>query len=285
MKSILVPTDFSANALKALRFALQIAKESKAELTVMHQTSILELAPDSAFTGLYVPAPLDQVEYARKRLAAFVSLALRSFPNSNLRDRVKSEIVPGVGTVDIILETQKRVKADLIVMGTTGASGLKRLFIGSVAAHVIERAPVPVLVIPESYRLKPLKKLGFASDLAHVEQDLKKVLPLAEILGAEVEMFHVEPTFPTSEAFIKFRPDVELPALRKKFKFEGLNYHLVKTRYDNDFYTGVETYRRSRKPDVLAVITHKRSWWGKIVEPSKSKGLAYHTHIPVLTIK
>lgn len=285
MKKILVPTDFSANSLKALKFAVQTAIKSKAKVVLMHHTSILELAPDSAFTGLYVPPPADQISYAKSELEKFLKKATASFKGKLDTDLISSEIVPGVGTVDMILETQKRVKADTIVMGTTGASGLKRLFIGSVAANVIERSPVPVIVIPESFRLKPIKKIGYASDLAHVSNDLEQIKPIAEALGAQVEIFHVEPTFPTQEAFLKFKPETEIPALAKKHKMQNLTYRLVKTRFDNDFYSGVESYRRNQSPDMLVVITHKRGWFGKLIDPSKSKGLAYHTKIPIISIK
>jgi nucleotide-binding universal stress UspA family protein len=54
---------------------------------------------------------------------------------------------------------QKRTKSEAIIMGTTGASRVKRFFIGSVAAKVLELSNVPVLVIPENFRLKLIKKM------------------------------------------------------------------------------------------------------------------------------
>ncbi len=285
MKTILVPTDFSANSLKALRFAISTALKNKSKIVVMHQTSVLELAPESAFTGLYIPSPIDQVSYLKTELEKFVKKALRSFSSKTKDEFISSEIVPGVGTVEIILQTAKRHKADSIILGTTGASGLKRLFIGSVAAKVIENSPVPVIVIPDNFRLKAIKQIGYASDLAHVSEELTKLAPLAEALGANIEIFHVEPTFPTSEAFKKFDAEKHLAEWRKKFKLETLSYKMVRTKFDNDFYTGVDKYRRSAKPDMICMVTHRRNWVAKILDPSKSKGIAYHNEIPVLCIK
>ncbi len=65
MKNILVPTDFSTNSIKALRFAIQTAISNKSTVHIVHQTSVLELAPDSAFTGLYMPSQADQVQYLK----------------------------------------------------------------------------------------------------------------------------------------------------------------------------------------------------------------------------
>ena len=285
MKKILIPTDFSAPSLKAFRFAVQQTIGTPTELVLMHHTSILELAPDSAFTGLYVPPPLDQVAFVRTELEKFIKKGLSSFKDKAKLPKITPEVIPGIGTVETILETQKRTRSEAIIMGTTGASGVKRLFIGSVAAKVLELSKVPVMVIPESFRLKPIKKIGYASDLSHVYKDLEQIKPFSELMHSRIEMFHVEPMFPASEAFLKFKADKEIPALRAKNGFANLEYKLVRTRFDNDFFAGIETYRRNQKPDMLAVVTHKRNWLGKILNPSQSKGLAYHTKIPVLAIK
>lgn len=285
MKKILIPTDFSAPSLKAFRFAVQQTLDTPTELVLMHHTSILELAPDSAFTGLYVPPPLDQVAFVRTELEKFMKKGLKSFPANAKLPKISPEVVPGIGTVETILETQKRTRSEAIIMGTTGASGVKRLFIGSVAAKVLELSKVPVLIVPESFRLKPIKKIGYASDLSHVEKDLEQIKPFSELMKSSVEVFHIEPVFPASEAFLKFKADKEIAALRAKNGFADLQYKLVRTRFDNDFYAGIENYRRNQKPDMLAVVTHKRNWLGKIFNPSQSKGLAYQTKIPVLAIK
>jgi nucleotide-binding universal stress UspA family protein len=285
MKKILIPTDFSTPSLKAFRFAVQQTIGTQTELVLMHHTSILELAPDSAFTGLYVPPPLDQVAYVRTELERFIKKGLKSFKGDVKFPKITPEVIPGIGTVETILETQKRTKAEAIIMGTTGASGVKRLFIGSVAAKVLELSKVPVLVIPENFRLKPIRKIGYASDLSHVHQDLEQIKPFSELMHSNIEIFHIEPMFPASEAFLKFKAEKEIPALRATNGFSGLDYKLIRTRFDNDFFVGVENYRRKQKPDILAIVTHKRNWLGKILNPSHSKNLAYHTKIPVLAIK
>jgi len=104
-------------------------------------------------------------------------------------------------------------------------------------------------------------------------------------MHSNIEIFHIEPMFPASEAFLKFKAEKEIPALRATNGFSGLDYKLIRTRFDNDFFVGVENYRRKQKPDILAIVTHHRNWLGKILNPSHSKNLAYHTKIPVLAIK
>ncbi|MEX1188344.1 MAG: universal stress protein [Bacteroidia bacterium] len=285
MKTIIVPTDFSNNSIKALKFALNTAIKNDAVVHVVHQTSVLELAPDTAFSGLYMPSQADQVGYLKAELDKFLNKTLRSFKGKYDPKKVKSEIIPGVGTSDILIQASKRLKADAIIMGTTGASGLKRLFIGSVAAQVIEKASIPVIVIPDNFRQKAIKKIGYSSDLANLEEELKVLLPIANALDSEIEIFHIQPTFPTTNAFLNFDEKKDIQNLEKKFNINSITYRLIKTKQDNDFFGGIAKYRRVAKPDMICTVTHKRSWVEKILDPSKSKAIAYHNEIPVVCIK
>lgn len=285
MKKILVPVDFSTNSLKALRMALETAISGKLEVIVTHQLSLLELTADTTFTGFYIPVATDQLAYAKKELERFVKKATSSFKSSGAEKLITQEVVPGASATDIIIERSKKHKADLIVMGTNGASGLKRLVIGSVAATVLEKSSIPVMVIPNNYRRKVISKIGYASDLAHTENELKKLLPIASLFNASIEMFHVEPTFPTSAHYLKFKAEQDIPTLKNKLKLPSLGYKMVKTKFDNDFFGGVHKYVQKEKPGLICMVNHKRSWIGKILDPSKSKGLAYHTEVPVISIK
>jgi nucleotide-binding universal stress UspA family protein len=284
MQQILVPVDFSATSLKALRFALHQFQPVDAEISIMHHASILELAPDSAFTGLYVPPPTDQLEYTRKELNRFTDKALKGYEKKWPKENIRQLIIPGIGSPDTIVETQKKQKADLIIMGSTGASGLKKWFVGSVAAKVIELSTVPVLVIPQYYKLKQVRKIGYASDLHNIQKDLEHLKPISEVLHAGIAMFHVEPVFPSNGAFKKFNAEKEVSALKQRYNLPDLSYQLIKTRNENDLFAGIAQFRRKSKPDILAVITHKRNWMGKIVNPSQTRTLAYQSKLPLLAI-
>jgi nucleotide-binding universal stress UspA family protein len=284
MRHILVPIDFSATSLKALRFALHQFQPTDAEITIMHHSSILELAPDSAFTGLYVPPPVDQLEYSQRELNRFTDKAMKGYEAKWPKEIIRQLIIPGIGSPDTIIETQKKQKADLIIMGSTGASGLKKWFIGSVAAKVIELSKVPVLVIPQYYKLKQVRKIGYASDLHSVKKDLEHLKPISEVLHAGIDMFHVEPQFPSNGAFKKFNAEKEVSDLKQQLNLPEFTYQLIKTRNENDLFAGIAQFRRKSKPDILAVITHKRNWMGKIVNPSQTKSLAYQSKLPLLAI-
>ena len=141
-RRILHPTDFSRASAPAMAKALQLARRDGAELLVAHV--LLPPAPlvgdgfvsAGAYGALDVAARKD----AQKRLAALVARAKKT------KVRVKGLLLRGIPHLQIP-HTAKLKRADLIVMGTHGRSGLSRLFLGSVAERVIRLAPCPVLTV------------------------------------------------------------------------------------------------------------------------------------------
>jgi nucleotide-binding universal stress UspA family protein len=138
---ILVPTDFSGGAEAALRWARRLADALRARLIVLHVVDLtaLALAADPAGGAMAAAAVgvFDRVrDDARAQMRA---LAARVRPTRTL-----VEEGPPRAT---ILEVAGRERADLIVMGTHGRTGLARVLFGSVAEHVVRTSPVPVLTV------------------------------------------------------------------------------------------------------------------------------------------
>lgn len=146
---ILVPTEFSSHSETALGYATALAKQSGGSVELLH---VLEdpFMPGTWSAEVYLP----DVPTLRDQLAADADVRLEPY-----RERFRKEGVPIVTTIrsgraaDLILDYAKAAKADLIVMGTHGRSGLSHLFMGSVAERVIRTAICPVLTVRATDRL------------------------------------------------------------------------------------------------------------------------------------
>ena len=142
MKRILHPTDFSRASGAAFLKAVALAKESRAELLLVH----VMLPPMPLIGDGYVPpktyAELDAAarRSAQRQLAKAVARAQKA------RARVKAVLLEGV-PYSRIARAARSKRADLIVMGTHGRTGLSKFFLGSVAERVIALAPCPVLTV------------------------------------------------------------------------------------------------------------------------------------------
>lgn len=133
--TILHPTDFSTRSEHAFQLAEALARDYGAELIILHVNE----PPIVAYTeGVVPPFPQDQLEKVRERL--------EEVRPKDPKVRVHRVLAEG-GPAEEILRVARERKADLILMGTHGRTGLNRLVMGSVAEQVVRKAPCPVLTV------------------------------------------------------------------------------------------------------------------------------------------
>jgi len=145
IRRILCPVDFSEPSLRALRHASTLAGWYKSPLTALYVDSTLPL-DNAADRGAFGVAPNAVLEAAR---STRVVEDLRGFVARVIRDReIDIEVEETTGIADAIVRRAAMLAADLIVMGTHGRTGVKRLVVGSVAERVLRTAPCPVMVVP-----------------------------------------------------------------------------------------------------------------------------------------
>jgi len=146
LKSILVPTDFSSSAGKALHYALSFAEQFGATITLLH---VVEPAVYPTELG-YIPVEIDALyktmnTSARERLAKFAT--------EQVPPPFRASTLVRVGTpYHEITTAAKELGVDLIVIATHGYTGLKHVLLGSTAERVVRHAPCPVLTVRERER-------------------------------------------------------------------------------------------------------------------------------------
>ncbi len=142
MKNILVPIDFSAETQRAIDIASNIGKAFGAKLWLVHVA-----APDPDFVGFDAgPTYIrdHRAEILREEHAE-IQKAASALKEQGLQ--CDGLLVQG-STTETLLEEIDRLKADMVVMGSHGRSGLFKAFVGSVSEQVLKESRVPVLIIP-----------------------------------------------------------------------------------------------------------------------------------------
>jgi nucleotide-binding universal stress UspA family protein len=132
---VLHPTDFSESSDAAFELACALARDFGAEVVALHVVNLPLLMP---VDGVLVPTPVDVAESVRGQLKQVRPADPRVVVNHRLAEG---------NPVDEILKAAREIRADLIVMGTRGRSGLRRVLMGSVAEGVMRQAPCPVLTV------------------------------------------------------------------------------------------------------------------------------------------
>lgn len=140
-RRILVPTDFSEGATRALRLAVTLARESGGHVTLFHCAPNVDMLGHGTIdNALYYGALMDRLAEELERLLA--KALGDEVPKGLSRDHAHVIGFPP----DEIVRRAKEGSYDLIVMGTHGRTGLQKALMGSVTARVIQRSEVPVLV-------------------------------------------------------------------------------------------------------------------------------------------
>ena len=142
-RRVLHPTDFSKASNAAFARSLAEARESRGQLVLVHVMS--PVIPMGAGEGYISPSVYDQMSksaraWAQKQMDRLLAKA------KTARVRARGMLLEGVAHEQIV-RAAKRQRADLIVMGTHGRTGMARFFLGSVAARVAATASCPVLTV------------------------------------------------------------------------------------------------------------------------------------------
>jgi nucleotide-binding universal stress UspA family protein len=268
---ILVPTDFSEVANNALRYAIALANRTKSTIHLLHVKSYPIIDP--AF-------PVDTFATLIEEMDTISREGLNRARQSLLDPSGVKYILDDIsGFVnDEIERYAKEHGIDLIAMGTTGASGLQELLVGSNAATTIGRSEIPVLVIPPSAGFKEIKHILYASDYTEPEfPALSRLIYFAELYDADISVVHVKTDydrffdsannfFVKNKAHIK-RENIKLIQSEKADVSEAINHHI-----DHN------------QTDLLVLAKHNRSFFDRLFHRSISKQMAYHTKIPLLVL-
>jgi nucleotide-binding universal stress UspA family protein len=279
IRSILVPTDFSANAMKAAMYAASIAQKSGAMVYLLH---VIEPVTDS----IRQPYPLHDRSLEEitnnmiKEMKTFQGDMAVTCPGI----KTESEIAKGM-TITSILDFAEGQQIDLIVMGTKGATGLKEIFMGSVAAGTIGRTKVPVLAVPDEYVFEVPDGILFASNRFEENKDLlNKIVEVANMFSASIHVaVFVDTDTADATEYIYNTRQLEhyLDFLKKAYPSVAFKAELLE---GSEFEETIEKYDTENEVDIIAMITYPKSFWEKLMKKSVTKKMAFHSKIPVLAI-
>ncbi len=147
-RKILCATDFSSSSKTAFRLAVDLARKDRATLLIAHAVPSIGILD---VEGILVPRIRGEVETvvrrsAERRLQALVARARKS------RVKARALLLSGMPE-EALTRAARRERADLLITGTHGRSGIERALLGSVATKVIGTSPCPVLTVRSRRRV------------------------------------------------------------------------------------------------------------------------------------
>jgi nucleotide-binding universal stress UspA family protein len=273
MVNILVPTDLSELSKIAVQYANKIANKMDGNITLLHVINILQ--PTRATMRLRLKS-LEQelLDIAKEDLEALVK-DISKTTKTNVPIKIK--IVKGSSFNDSVKREAKKLRTGLIVMGTRGASGLKKYVMGSNTASVIEVSHVPVLAVPELGSFKNFRNVVYASDLTHLEKELKTLIPYLEKFDSTVHLIHVAQSLKTVSIIER-----KIDSVVQKTGYKNV---IVRVMVNKHVDEAIDHYVDVIKADLLTMFTHERSFYEKLFDRSMTRKMAFHSKVPLLAFR
>lgn len=269
MKTILFPTDFSENAGNAMKYALEIALKLNAALVLLHVSPI-----PYDFASRVAETMEGMEEYSKNKLKEITDSIKK---DSRYKDVQCRGIHKTGSVIDTILHTAEETNADLILMGTKGASGINRLLFGTNTAEVIRQSKIPVLAVPEKAEFKQFDKIVYAVD--YREDDLRILNEIAKVatqLNVGISTIHVAAENTLHEQ-IMHRGLIDL--LNEKFPDKFSSHQLL---IEKSFFKGIEDYLSANAGALLALAHYKKPFIDSLLNKSITREMAYQIKSPLL---
>lgn len=277
MKQILLLTDFSENAWSAMKYASDYFKNISTRFHVLHVKDMRGFVSDDL-----MGATLNEGVHgailgeSKKQLEQLTTKIKETFENPKHEFVTSCVYSPFFKAVTDYCDQED---IDQIVMGTTGATGAKQVFLGSVTSRIINKIDIPVLVIPSGYEYKPIDELLFPVDFKvdFLPITLIPLLNLLDTHNSKLKVLYV------NEELTELSNDQLLnkEELLKIFNEYQLSYHTVSGL---NLDATLSCLSEFLTVDMIIMIKKSKSFLGKVFNDTHIRKISYHTKVPLLVL-
>ena len=277
MMHILVPTDFSENAWNALKYGVQLYKDVQCTFYLLHINPIP--AYTGAGTSVRVSSKMAEGNVLIESKASLEKLLIQIEKFDPSTKHSYTTIASHNFFVEAIKRQVENKKIDLIIMGTKGASGLKKVTLGSNTGDVLTKVKCPLLAVPENTIYKTPREIAFPTDY-HLGYDLNVLDTLIEMVNlnkSDLRILHIS----------KKGEKLSDEQLENK---EFLNDYLQDVNHSfhsltgEDLETSVQCFTESRDIDMITMVAKNLNFFQRILFRPKVEKISYHTDIPFLIL-
>ena len=277
MRKILIPLDFSENAMNAIKYALEFFKYETSEFYFIHTYedevyNEKEKKLNESFENV-----LDEVsKKSQKNLEDTLKLVKEISPNPRHSYHIISANSLLVDEADIIVDKKN---IDVIVMGTKGETNDSTLTFGSHTLQVLKYVQCPVLSIPEGYKYKQPKHILFPTNylMPYKRRNLKLLCEMASPFRAIINMLYI-----SNSVKLSMRQEDNKQFISDAICNNETNYIIIN---NENFIEAINTYIKKNKIDMLVMVNTRHSYLENILFQSAIDILSLNLHIPFLALQ
>jgi nucleotide-binding universal stress UspA family protein len=270
MFKIIVPVDFSNPSIIAARYAIALAEQLNMAKVILLHCILPEATPgmEKKLKDILLQEAENELQHCIKEL----------IPKNHSGLHLEYDVIFGDVPEKIIQKIEDE-KSDLVVMGTTGSGGIKKIFIGSNTAQVVDKnLTCPTLVVPPETKISIPHKIVYTTDLKDSVSETPIVAAFAKIFNAQLEVVHItddlhEPNDSATD--------------QKSYEFVKQNNY-SKIRYKSyihpDVVEGIEKYIKENGADMVAMFSRRKTIFENWFDIGITREMSYHCDVPLLAI-
>ena len=277
MRQILIPTDFSENAMNAIKYALELFKYERSEFYFMHAYED-EVYNDKALSTRDTFEGVLRVvsKKSQNRLEDLLKIVKEISPNPRHNYNIISAYNSLVDEADIIVDGKN---IDVIVMGTRGETNDKKLTFGSHTLQVLKYVQCPVLSIPENFKYAQPKHILFPTNylIPYKRRDLKLLCEMAIPFRAKIDMLYV-----TNCDKLSMRQEDNMQFIKDALCNNDTSFSIVNNK---NFIEAINNYITDNNIDMLVMVNTRHSYLENILFQSAIDILSLNIQIPLLALQ
>jgi nucleotide-binding universal stress UspA family protein len=264
MNKILIPTDFSANATIAAKYAFELFRNTADSFCILNTYRI-------PHAGASMLVSIEDI--LREESVSGLKELQSQFEGMLPADKVIEYESQEGDLATNVHRMERHDKVSMIVMGTTGADKIETRLFGSNTWQVTQKVHTPMIVVTESVELKIPQRILLSTDLSEVDpKSIEPLLNMVKEYGAELLVVHIDTGGPSRGEKHYFRGALDnIP-------------HEFHTIFGDNIVEELNDFARQKDVDLLAMVRRKRGFFEKIFSSSTSKGMALSSSFPLLVL-
>lgn len=278
MATIIVPTDFSENAYNALFYATRLFPKEACKITLVHSfenefstsTSRIDIGKSEAvYKDLETTANkhLEEIKHTIFRDSEGIELHINTMCRAHKLHKIVNHLVSNMG-------------ADYVVMGTQGASGLKKVFLGSQAVKLIKKVkPIPVFLIPKKANFQKPKSIAYATDLTtdYTYYPLEIIKKVQKTHQSTLHITHI---------YNQVSPGniVEHNYRKLKRTLEDIPYATHWISSEEPMQEALNRFCKAHNISLLTLMHHNYGFFKRLLKKSFVDTVSFHSEIPLLIL-
>lgn len=293
IKRILVPTDFSETANRAVDQAVIFAVKYNAELVVLHARVLYQDDPT------LISEKIEELKSTEEKVEQDLLEHMKKRTNNVQHPEIKHEIIRGYSAPSAILGYLNSNDFDLVVIGTHGRSGLEHFLIGSAAEKVVRYAKCPVITVHNQMKPKEVfQKILVPFDFSeHSKYALQNALEIAESNQTEIILFYVvdKDVHPALYAWgmksiFEIIPDIVEKAEKKMDEIlaelpNPQNAIVQKKIVEGVPHKEISEYANDSDIDLIVIATHGLVGLDRFLLGSTTEKVIRCVNVPILSLK